>query len=61
VSVMRSWAWPEGQGEMSRILARANAGPKAAAVATAAACSAEQWCAAVHETSWPGGLALFPC
>jgi len=51
VSVMRSWAWPEGQGEMSRILASADAGPKAAAAAAAAACSAELWCAAVHEAT----------
>jgi hypothetical protein len=33
--VMRGWAWPEGHGEMSRILAGADAGPKAAAAAAA--------------------------
>ena len=57
--LMRSWirgrAWPEGHGESSRITAGADARPKAAA----AACLAEQWCAAVHDASWPGGLALF--
>jgi len=57
VSVMRGKAWPEGHGEMSRILSGAVAEPKAAA----AVCSAGQWCAAVHEATWPGGLALFPC
>jgi hypothetical protein len=61
VSVMHSWmcgwAWAEGHGESSRIMAGADAGPKAAA----AACSAGQWCAAVHEASCPGGLVSFPC
>ena len=53
----RGWTWPEGHGESSRIMAGSDAGPKAAV----AVCSAEQWCAAVHEASWPGDLALFPC
>jgi len=57
VSVMHGWTWPEGHSESSRITAGADAGPKAAV----AVYSAEQWCAAVHEASWPGGLALFPC
>jgi len=55
-SWMRGWTWPEGHGESSRITVGANAGPKTAA----AACSADQWYAVVHEASWPGGLALFP-
>jgi len=56
-SWIRGWTWPEGHGESSQITAGADAGPKAAA----AVCSTEQWCAAVHKASWPGGLALFPC
>ena len=43
-----------------RVLRRGNqlyVGSKAAV----AVCLAEPWCAAVHEASWPGGLALFPC
>jgi len=55
-SWMHGWTWPEGHSESSRITAGVGAGPKAAA----AACLAAQWCAAVHEASWPGGLALFP-
>jgi len=54
-SWMRGWARPEGHGKSSRIMAGADAGPKAAA---AAACSAEQWCAAVRKASWPGSLAF---
>ena len=57
MSVMHGWTWPEGHGESSRITAGADAGSKAAV----AVCLAEPWCAAVHEASWPGGLALFPC
>jgi len=34
-SWMCGWAWPEGHGETSRILAIAAAGPKAAAAAAA--------------------------
>ena len=41
MSVMCGWTWPEGHGESSRIMAGADARPKAAA----AVCSAEQWCA----------------
>jgi hypothetical protein len=52
-SWMHSWAWPEGHGKSTRIMAGADARLKAAA-----ACLAEQWCAAVHEALWPGGLAL---
>ena len=52
---MHGWTWPEGHGESSRITAGADAGPKAAV----ALCWAEQWCAAVHEASWPGDLAFF--
>ena len=55
MSIDAQLCWPEDHGELSRIMAVADAGPKAAA----ASCSVEQCCAAVHEASWPGGMALF--
>jgi len=54
---MHGWTWPEGHGESSRITAGTDARLKAAV----AVCLAEQWCAAIHQASWPGSLALFPC
>jgi hypothetical protein len=57
VSVMHGWTWPEGHGESSRITAGTDARLKAAV----AVCLVEQWCAAIHQASWPGSLALFPC
>ena len=51
---MRGWTWLEGHGELSRLVAGAGAGPKAA-------CCMLGWAVVcpVHQASWPGNRALF--